>query len=67
MKIVYIDSQNIHRALQDYHDWLIDWNRFFVYCKEKYEVDNIKIFFWYVKEYQFFYNKLEKIWYEVHY
>lgn len=65
MKIVYIDSQNVHKALENYHNWIIDWNRFFVYCKEKYKVDKVKIFFWYINEYKYFYDRLTNIWYEV--
>jgi hypothetical protein len=65
MKIIYIDSQNVHKALETYHKWTIDWNRFFVYLKEKYKADKIKIFFWYIKKHQGFYNKLWNIGFEV--
>ncbi len=65
MKIVYIDSQNIHKWIQDYHGWIIDWRRFFIYLKDKYLVDEIKIFFWFLKEQRWLYKKLKKIWYKI--
>lgn len=65
MKVVYIDSQNIHKWIFDYHWWIIDWKHFFVYLKDKYKVDKVKIFFWFIKEQKWLYFKLEKIWYEV--
>lgn len=65
MKIVYIDSQNVHKALENYHNWIIDWKKFFVYLKEKYKADKVKIFFWYVCKHKFFYQSLWKIWFEV--
>jgi len=65
MKIVYIDSQNIHQWLLQYHWWIIDWKRFFVYLGDKYKVDKVKIFFWYLKSQRGFYQKLRNIWYEV--
>lgn len=46
MKIVYIDSQNIHKSTLDLW-WIIDWEKFYGYLKRKFEVDKIKIFFWY--------------------
>ncbi|MDQ7009209.1 MAG: NYN domain-containing protein [Candidatus Gracilibacteria bacterium] len=65
MKIVYIDSQNIHQGLLQYHGWIIDWKNFYVYLNEKYEVDKVKIFFGYLKSQKGFYQKLKNIGYEV--
>jgi NYN domain len=62
-KIAYIDAQNIHKSLQNYHNWTIDWEKFFIYCHEKFQIDTIKIFFWYVAKYAHFYEKLRKIGY----
>lgn len=64
MKIMYIDSQNIHKSLQDI-GWIIDRALFFEYAKRKFMIDKVKIFFGYVKRYKNFYTKLERIWYEV--
>ena len=65
MNIVYIDAQNVHKSLEFYHDWLIDWERFFVYLKEKYKAEKVKIFFGYVPRYKRFYELLSTFWYEV--
>jgi len=65
MKIVYIDSQNIHQWLLQYHWWIIDWKKFYIYLNDKYKIDKVKIFFWYLKSQRGFYEKLKKIWYDV--
>lgn len=65
MKIVYIDAQNIHKSLQVYHSWTLDRKRFFIYCKEKFQADTIKIFFWYVPKYSSLYKKLKDYGYVV--
>lgn len=63
MKIVYIDAQNIHKWVQEY--WrIIDWYKFFVYLREKYKADKVKIFFGYRPEYIKLYEFLQKTWYE---
>jgi hypothetical protein len=63
--IVYIDAQNVHKSLEVYHDWLIDWERFFVYLREKYKTDEVKIFFWYVPKYRWLYERLKNYGYDV--
>jgi len=64
MKVVYIDSQNIHKAIEELW-WIIDWELFYEYMIKKFEVEEIKIFFWYMKKYDSFYTRLEQIWYKV--
>ena len=44
MKIVYIDSQNIHKGIKEL-GWIIDWELFYEYMKRKFNVDTVKIFF----------------------
>lgn len=61
--IVYIDAQNVHKSLEVYQDWLIDWERFLVYLREKFKADEVKIFFWFVPKYQRLYKHLEFLWY----
>jgi len=64
MKIVYIDSQNIHKWIEELW-WLIDWELFYKYMKRKFLVEKVKIFLWYVPRYNKFYEKLKTIWYEI--
>lgn len=64
-KIVYIDAQNVHKSLETYHDWKIDWDRFIVYLTEKYQADRVKIFFWFVPKYKWLYEHLKNRGYEV--
>jgi len=65
MKVVYIDAQNIHKWIKNYHSRVLDWWRFFVYCKEKFQADTIKIFLWYVAKYEKLYNELKQTGYIV--
>ncbi len=64
LKIVYIDSQNIHKWIQELW-WIIDWEWFYKYMKTKFKVDKVKIFLWYLNKYEKFYSKLKDIWYEI--
>lgn len=64
MKIVYIDSQNVHKGIEELW-WLIDWKLFYIYLKSKFDIDKVKIFFGYVKKYEKLYKFLKEIWYDV--
>ncbi len=64
MKIVYIDAQNIHKGTKDLW-WTIDRELFFLYMHKKFDVDEIKIFLWYIKNLASFYKKLQDIWYKI--
>lgn len=66
MKVVYIDSQNIHKAIEELW-WIIDWELFYQYLVKKFEVQEIKIFLWYIKKYEKFYSQLKEVWYQVIY
>ncbi len=66
MKVVYIDSQNIHKAIEELW-WIIDWELFYQYLVKKFEVQEIKIFLWYIKIYEKFYSQLKEVWYQVIY
>gem|GEM_PF-6513784 len=61
----YIDAQNVHKSLQYYHQRTIDWGRFMVYCKERFQATQVKIFFGYVQKYQTLYNSLRSYGYEI--
>lgn len=62
MKIAYIDAQNIHK-------WVlllgrtIDWLKLKEYLEKKYDIDEVQIFFWYIAQYQKFYDMLKRNWY----
>ena len=43
MKIMYIDSQNVHKAIEKLW-WIIDREKFYKYSKLKFNVDKIKFF-----------------------
>lgn len=63
MRIVYIDMQNVHKSTEDM--WrLIDRSRFYVYLTQKYKVEAILIFVWYIQKYQHMYEQLTKLGYK---
>lgn len=51
MRIAYIDSQNIHKGVLECGR-TIDRARFYNYIKNKHQIDVIKLFFGYVKEFE---------------
>lgn len=44
----FIDSQNVYLAIKD-QGWSIDWKRFRVYLKEKYDVEKAYLFIGYIQ------------------
>lgn len=57
MKIVYIDAQNTHKAIQR-AGRMIDWQKFFIYLTENCKADQIFFAVWYRKEYEWLYHEL---------
>jgi len=55
----FIDSQNLNLGVQAL-GWKLDFKRFRIYLKEKYNVDRAYIFIGYLPEYQDLYNTLQK-------
>lgn len=55
----FIDSQNVYRGVKDL-GWKIDWRRFRVYLKEKYQVSKAYIFIGFIPKNYCLYKKLEK-------
>ena len=66
MRIMYIDSQNVHKVIEKIW-WIIDREKFYNYSKEKFQLDKIKFFVWYIEKYEDFYNNLRNIWYDLVY
>ena len=65
MNIIYIDAQNIHKSLEYYHWRKLDWVKFYRYSQERFDANEVKIFFGYMKKYNSLYKKLENIWYKL--
>ena len=40
--------------------WTLDWNRFYIYLQDKYNVTEIYLFIWYIQSNQDLYNFLQK-------
>ena len=58
----FIDSQNVNLAIRD-QGWSLDWARFFIYLREKYQVEETYLFIGYIQSNQELYNFLQKCWY----
>jgi len=58
--IAFIDGQNLHLGAAE-NNWRVDYQRFRVYLRDKYSVEEAYYFFGYVtNEQQELYNKLQK-------
>ena len=64
MRIAYIDSQNIHKWVLECGR-TIDRARFYNYVKNKHQIDVIKLFFGYIKEFEWLYSFCRKVWFVV--
>jgi len=55
----FIDNQNVYKAIKELK-WNIDWKKFRIYLKEKYQVHTAYMFIGYINENQPLYSKLQK-------
>lgn len=60
----FIDSQNLNLAIRD-QGWVLDWVKFRVYLKEKYNVSVAYYFIGYLAENQDLYSALQKYGYHL--
>jgi uncharacterized LabA/DUF88 family protein len=55
----FIDSQNVHQGIKNL-GWILDWERFRIYLKEKYSVQTAYLFLGFMPEYNHRYDYLQK-------
>ena len=55
----YIDAQNVYKTIKRL-GWVIDWKRFFIYLKDKYQVAKTYFFIGYLPENRAFYQFLQE-------
>lgn len=60
----FIDSQNLNLAIRD-QGWILDFQKFYVYLKDKYNVDKVFIFIGYVAGNKSLYAFLRKSGYKI--
>lgn len=61
--IAFIDWQNLHLWTTS-EDWKIDFKRFRIYLKDKFQIEEAYIFLWFVNdEHQRMYRKIQKAWF----
>lgn len=56
----FIDSQNVYKGVRRDLGWSIDWARFRVYLKHKYDVTNAYLFIGFMPEHNDIYDELQK-------
>lgn len=61
--IAFIDWQNLHLWTSN-ENWKVDFKRFRIYLKEKYLINEVYLFLWFLNENeQKLYTKLQKSWF----
>ncbi|MEK7556102.1 MAG: NYN domain-containing protein [Patescibacteria group bacterium] len=56
----FIDSQNVYKGTKKDLGWVIDWTRFRVYLKHKYDVTSAYLFIGFMPEHNDIYDELQK-------
>lgn len=63
--IAFIDAQNLHLGTNS-ENWKVDFKKFRIYLKDKFNVNEAYYFIWYLSDdQQKLYNKLQKNWFIV--
>lgn len=65
INIAYIDGANLDQALKDIHKWKLDYARFRVWLKDKYNVDKAYIFIGLIPKYKNLYLYLQECGFEL--
>lgn len=56
----FIDSQNVYKGVQKDLGWELDWVRFRVYLKHKYDVDTAYLFIGFIPEHNDIYTNCKR-------
>ena len=56
----FIDSQNVYKGTRRDLGWALDWDRFRVYLKHKYDITNAYLFIGFMPEHNDIYDELQK-------
>jgi len=56
----FIDSQNVYKGIKRDLGWKIDWTRFRIYLKHKYDITNAYLFIGFIPEHNDIYDELQK-------
>jgi len=56
----FIDSQNVYKGVRKDLCWELDWARFRVYLKHKYDITNAYLFIGFMPEHNDIYDELQK-------
>lgn len=56
----FVDSQNVYKGTQRDLGWELDWVRFRVYLKHKYDITNAYLFIGFIPEHNDIYDELQK-------
>jgi len=64
--IVFIDTQNVHLGIQSC-GWTLDWKKFIIFLKDKFNASKICMFLGYLPEYGWFYKRLKALGYTLYF
>lgn len=56
----FIDSQNVHKGVRRDLGWKLDWSRFRVYLRHKYNIVHAYLFIGFIPEHNDIYDELQK-------
>ena len=60
---VYIDGNNLYQNIKKYFDWSLDYEKFYIFLKEKYKTDRVYLFIGYIEQNKALYKYLSSIGY----
>ena len=64
--IVFIDTQNVHLGIQSC-GWTLDWEKFIIFLKDKFNASKTCMFLGYLPEYGWFYKRLKALGYTLYF
>ena len=59
----YIDGNNLYQNIKKYFDWELDYEKFYIFLKEKYKTDKVYLFIGYIEQNRALYNYLSSVGY----
>lgn len=60
----FIDAQNVYQSIK-HSGWILDWQKFYVYLKEKFEIKKTYVFLGYLPQNKGLYRLLKRIGYKI--
>ena len=62
--VVYIDASNLKKWV-DQKNWELDYRSFYIWLKQKFNIDKAFLFMWFIPDNYRLYNYLQRIWFDI--